>query len=117
MTTLTSLITKREALDTHNNLRLKETNFSENFPGNISTQFSIIVQTFHEILCLEMSCFGKLFITMFNSIINKLFCSKLTYVLGKIKESNYPCNVHTLVTCTYNVSLNSVPHLKGDYSV
>lgn len=47
MTTLTSLITKREALDTHNNLRL-------NFPGNISTQFSIIVQTFHEILCIEV---------------------------------------------------------------
>lgn len=64
-----------------------------------------------------MSCFGKLFITMFNSIINKLFCSKLTHVLGKIKESNYPCNVHTLVTCTYTVSLNSVPFLKGDYSV
>lgn len=64
-----------------------------------------------------MSCFGKLFITMFNSIINKLFCSKLTHVLGKIKESNYPCNVHTLFTCTYNVSLNSVPYLKGDYSV
>lgn len=64
-----------------------------------------------------MSCFGKLFITMFNSIINKLFCSKLTHVLGKIKESNYPCNVHTLVTCTYNVSLNSVPYLKGEYSV
>lgn len=64
-----------------------------------------------------MSCFGKLFITMFNSIINKLFCSKLTHVLGNIKESNYPCNVHTLVTCTYTVSLNSVPFLKGDYSV
>lgn len=54
MTTLTSLITKQEALDTHNNLRLKEANFCENFPGNISTQFSIIVQTFHEIVCIEV---------------------------------------------------------------
>lgn len=64
-----------------------------------------------------MSCFGKLFIIMFNSIINKFFCLKLIYVLGKIKELNYFCNVYIFVICIYNVFLNFVLYLKGDYFV